>query len=133
MLLSNFDICDRQIWRHASLDKFNMCLYVLYILIFLKGVIPVWSGLPKSLLGHHRQIEQSVSPCRTIALNWALSPIWAVIPDRVALSLKGAWSDCIRFFFKLSVILVSEESSYFCHYGSLVNLTELKNVLFGRY
>ncbi len=56
-------------------------LLTLHILIFLKRVIPVRSGHPKSLLRHHRQIEQSVLQCRAMSPNWAMSPIWAVIPD----------------------------------------------------
>ena len=31
------------------------------------------------------------------------------------MTFKGAWSDCFRFFFKPSEILVSEERSYFSH------------------
>ncbi len=39
---------------------------------------------------------------------------------------KGASSDCFRLFFKLSEILVSEESSYFSHYPLWI--LQLKNV-----
>ena len=33
----------------------------------------------------------------------------------VQLAIKGAWSNCFRFFFKPPAILVSEEGSYFSH------------------
>ena len=47
------------------------------------------------------------------------------------ISLKGARSNCFKKNFKLSEILVSEESSYFSRYPWWI--LELKNVRFGRY
>ena len=58
-------------WPGDILHVFSLTSHILN---FLKRVIPIWSGRPKtkSVSRHHRQIEQSVSLCRLMPPNWAI-------------------------------------------------------------